>query len=105
MCDQYVKNLKQLGALDHGINEQADFDKSARIPNWSMESHKLNFKIQFNDCVIEFPIQWRNSPRMLVTEFMGVYGFLAQTIYVDKGKIINNNNIKTKLTKMLRRQL
>ena len=87
MCDQFVKNLKQLGALDHGLEEQADFDKSARVPTWAMDSLKLNFKVQFDDCVIEFPIQWRNNPRLLVTEFMGTYSFLAQTLHVDRGKI------------------
>ena len=87
MCDQLVKNLKQLGALDHGLSQQADFDKAARTPSWSMDSHKLNFKLQFNDCIIEFPIQWRNNPRLLVTEFIGTYCFLAQAIWLEKGKI------------------
>ena len=45
MCDQLVTNLKKLGALDHGLTEQADFDKTASNPKWAMGSHRLNFKI------------------------------------------------------------
>ena len=86
MCDQLVKNLKQLGALNHGLSEQAEFDKTARTPTWSVDSHKLMFKLQFDECTVEFPIQWRNNPRLLVTEFIGTYAFLAQTIWMDHGK-------------------
>jgi len=86
MFDQLVRNLKQLGALDHGLVEQADFDKAARAPTWALNSQRLNFKLQFDDCTIEFPLQWRNNPRMLVTEFVGVYGYLAAKLYVPKGK-------------------
>ena len=95
MFDQLVKNLKQLGALDHGLSEQADFDKSSRVPNWSMDSHKLHFKLQFDECVVEFPIQWRNNPRLLVTEFMGTYNFLAHTIWMERGKLTEINPSKS----------
>lgn len=88
MCDQLVTNLKKLGALDHGLTEQADFDKTAGNPKWSMGSHRLNFQIRFDEMVVEFPIQWRNNPRLLAAEYFGTYTFLANCMQIDPGKTI-----------------
>ena len=85
MCDQLVTNLKKLGALDHGLSEQADFDKTASVPQWSMDSLRLNFKVQFDEMEVEFPIQWRNNPKLLAAEFFGTYAFLASRIELDSG--------------------
>ena len=86
MCDQLVRNLKRLGALDHGLTEQADFDKTAGVPQWSMDRLQLNFKVRFDEMEVEFPIQWRNNPRLLAAEFFGTYTFLAECIRLDPGK-------------------
>ena len=87
MMEQLVNNFDRLGAMNHGLADQGQFDKSAKVPDWNRNSHSMQFRIQMQGITVEFPIQWRDNPRLLVAEFAGAYAFLVDHLIVKPGKI------------------
>ena len=85
MIEQLINNFERLGAMSHGLEAQGQFDKSAKTPDWSQDSHSLTFQIQMQGITIEFPIQWRENPKVVVAEFVGAYAFLIDHLILETG--------------------